>query len=147
MTTRRAIQLTESVQQTHGKLRVDREKGIIFGVKFLGTTSANRHGHAHVEGTEYAVDAIRKALPLYEGRKVCFNHPANRNAKAERQFQDLAGCLRNCRVDADGGFADLHYVKGDQLCEKLATVAESMPDQVGMSHNADGEGRVNRQRK
>ena len=48
-------------------INVDRERGIIRGVKILGTRSQN--------GRTYLAEAIGQAVPLYEGAKVNVNHP------------------------------------------------------------------------
>lgn len=143
----RTIKLTESFQLPAGNLKVDRDKGIIFDVKMGGISSKNTHGQQGVDGSEYKLEAYRAAIPLYEGRRSFFNHPAGRRARAERQFQEFAGCFRDVKVKDDGLYGNLHYVKGDPLCEKLATVAESMPEQVGMSHNATGKSHVETKRR
>ena len=57
-----------------GALRVDREKGIIFGVKICGTTSTNTHGIRGVEGTDYPIQVLRESNPLYGGINVNIGH-------------------------------------------------------------------------
>lgn len=143
----RTISLIESVQQSHGKLVVDRTAGVIRGVKYLGMESPNKHGQTDVEGTEYTREAIRESKERYNGRQVFLDHPAGRNAGAERSVRDLAGVIRECRDEDGGGYCELHYVKGTPNGELLASLAESHPELIGLSHNADGVGRRDPKRK
>src|SRR5262245_35101259 len=48
-------------------LRVDRELGVIYGVKVLGRKSGN--------GPIYPQSVTSRALPMYEGSKVNLDHP------------------------------------------------------------------------
>jgi phenylpyruvate tautomerase PptA (4-oxalocrotonate tautomerase family) len=47
------------------------------------------------------------------------------------------------RLEADGVYADLHYLTRHPLAEMIAEAAERMPEALGLSHNA--EGRTTRQ--
>ena len=49
-------------------LRVDREKGIVYGVKIIGLQSPNRTDGSN--GRRYLPEALQRAIPLYEGMKV-----------------------------------------------------------------------------
>ena len=48
-------------------VRVDRENGIIRGVRIIGLTSRN--------GRRYKPEALRQSIGLYEGVRVFQNHP------------------------------------------------------------------------
>lgn len=137
----RRIELCEAV--IDGKAHaVDRERGIISRVKVLGKESPNRHGRKDCEGTEYSDAALTTAAKLYEGRKSYIDHPANRNAKAERSFRDLAGTFKNCTAEADGVYADFHFPPKSANGQMVADWAEHDPTAFGLSHNALGTGRM-----
>lgn len=112
---------------------VDREKGVIPGVKIIGKISANNR--------EYTSDALSKAKPLYEGAKVYFDHPDKASKASTRSYRDGFGELRNIHETADGLFGDLHYNRKHPLAEQVAEDAERFPGQFGLSHNADGQAR------
>lgn len=106
--------------------RVDREAGVISGVKVLGLASRN--------GRTYDRAAVAEAAALYEGVKVNVNHPKG-PAAAPRDYQDRLGCLKNVRAENGGLFADLHFNPKHALAEQLAWDAEFSPENVGLSHN------------
>lgn len=135
------IELCEAV--IDGKAHeVDRERGIISRVKVLGKESPNKHGRKDCEGTEYSDAALTTAAKLYEGRKSYIDHPANRNAKAERSFRDLAGTFKNCTAEPDGVYADFHFPPKSANGLMVADWAEHDPTAFGLSHNALGTGRM-----
>ncbi|MGD0652819.1 MAG: hypothetical protein ABSA16_00610, partial [Thermoguttaceae bacterium] len=63
--------MTETLQEycdSRGvRMRVDREEGVIRGVKILGLESRNRRS--------YLPEALAQAARLYEDAKVNVNHP------------------------------------------------------------------------
>lgn len=108
--------------------RVDRETGVIRGVKILGFSSRN--------GREYLPEALAAAIPLYEGAKVHVNHPAGR---AARDYRDRIGSVRGVTLrPGEGLFADFHFNPKHALAEQLVWDAEHAPDRVGFSHNVEG---------
>jgi hypothetical protein len=111
-------------------LRVDRDAGVIHGVKVLGLVSAN--------GRRYSRGAIEKARPLYEGTPVNIDHPHAAQPDERRRLADRLGRLENIRATDAGLFADLHYLKSHPLAEMTAEAAERMPETLGLSHNAVG---------
>ena len=118
-----------------GRPRVDREAGIIYGVRVLGPKSANRR--------RYTEGAMRSALPLYEGAVVNVHHPRDRkNPDQARDIDDRFGSLRNVRFHNGGIHADLHVFKSHRLAGVVFDAAESAPHTMGLSHNADGHGRT-----
>lgn len=108
-------------------LRIDRERGVVRGVKILGLESRN--------GRSYAADAVARARELYEGAKVNVNH-ARGNPSAPRDYQDRIGVIRNVAFTAESGlFGDLHYNPEHALAGQLEWDAEHSPESVGLSHN------------
>ena len=108
-------------------LRVDREAGILRGVKILGLQSRN--------GRKYLPEALQEAVGLYEGAKVNVNHPKG-SPLAPRDYQDRIGAIRNVVVRlAEGLFGDLHFNPKHALAEQLAWDADHAPENVGFSHN------------
>jgi hypothetical protein len=121
-------QLHESVQQSG--LSLDREKGLIRGVKVLGLESQNRR--------RYALEAVRNALPQYEGIKVNIDHPDQPHEV--RSIRDRFGKLVNVVLGDDGVRADLLFNPSHPLAEAVCWWAENQSDCLGLSHNAIGEG-------
>jgi hypothetical protein len=116
-------------------MRVDRNAGVIRGVKVLGIESRN--------GRTYLPDAIAQAVALYDGAKVNVNHPKG-NPTSPRDYQDRIGTIRNAMVRVgEGVFGDFHFNPKHALAEQLMWDAEHAPENVGFSHNV--EAKVSRQ--
>ena len=110
-------------------LRVDREAGILRGVKILGLESRNNRS--------YLPEALARAAALYEGAKVNVNHPKG-NPLGPRDYQDRLGTIQNVSPRAgEGLFADLHFNPRHALAEQLMWDAEHAPENVGLSHNVE----------
>lgn len=120
--------LLEVVQSSPADVRVDKEAGVIHGVRILGPESRN--------GRTYSAEAIRKAVNLYENRNVNYDHPPQ--GAPERHFADRAGWLANVREVTGGLSGDLHFLKSDPRAAKLCEAAERRPESFGLSHNAEG---------
>jgi hypothetical protein len=119
--------LQEYTTVSEHPLRVDRRAGIIRDVKLLGLRSRN--------GRVYRPEALREAVPLYEGAKVNVNHPAGHPAEV-RDYRDRLGMIRQVRYEENRGlFGDLVYNPKHSLAEQLAWDAEHLPGNVGLSHN------------
>lgn len=119
--------LQEYVDSRGVPIRIDRQSGVIRGVKLLGLKSRN--------GRSYLPDALDQAAALYEGAKVNVNH-AKRHPLAPRDYQDRIGSMRNVQVRRDEGlFADFHYNPKHALSEQLLWDAQHAPENVGFSHN------------
>jgi hypothetical protein len=119
--------LQEFVHSGSERLRVDRDAGIIRGVKLLGLASRN--------GRRYRENALTDAVRLYEGAKVNINHPKG-HPLSPRDYQDRLGVVREVRFRAGAGlFGDLHFNPKHALSEQLIWDAEHAPHNVGMSHN------------
>lgn len=119
--------LQEFVDSGSQRLRVDREAGVIRGVKLLGLSSRN--------GRRYREDALVEAIGLYEGAKVNINHPKG-HPLSPRDYRDRLGVVRGVQFRAGAGlFGDLHFNPRHALSEQLVWDAENAPQNVGMSHN------------
>jgi hypothetical protein len=115
-------------------MRVDRQAGVIRGVKVLGLESRN--------GRTYLPEALAQAAGLYEDAKVNVNHPKG-NPGGPRDYQDRIGTIRHATVrPGEGLFGDFHFNPKHALAEQLMWDAEHAPENVGFSHNV--EARVGR---
>lgn len=126
-----------------GQRRVDRERGIIFGVKIAGLESKNRHG-MQTKGTKYKPGAFSKAVKLYEGAKVNVNHPDKAQPNKDRSSYDRFGKFQNVTIHKGEPYGDLHYLKSHPLAPMVTEAAEreEMADCFALSHNARGDGRI-----
>jgi hypothetical protein len=119
--------LAECVDNRAQTLRVDRDGGVIRGVKLLGLTSSN--------GRRYTEQALATAVPLYEGAKVNVNH-AKGGVHAPRDYEDRIGVVRGVQFRSNQGlFADLHFNPKHALADQLAWDAEHASENVGLSHS------------
>ena len=94
-------------------LAVDRQQGVIRGVKILGLESRN--------GRSYLPAAVAAAMPLYEGAKVNVNH---NKAGNPRPYQDRIGTMKGIVAKPDGLYADFHFNPKHPLAEQLCWDAE-----------------------
>jgi len=129
--------MTETLQEFFDSrgvaVRVDRQAGVIRGVKILGLQSHN--------GRSYLPEALVRAAGLYEEAKVNVNHPKG-NPGGPRDYQDRIGVIRNVAVRAgEGLFADFHFNPKHALAEQLVWDAEHAPENVGFSHNVQAQTR------
>ncbi len=131
-----SIMTYQSQQGGKQKLSVDRDAGVIRNVKIIGFNSQN--------GRRYSPQALKEAIPLYEGIKVNVDHP-EKGPTQQRSSYDRFGKFVNVRfVEGEGLFGDLVYLKSHPIAEQVCEAAERMPDVFGMSHNAQGEGNVDK---
>jgi hypothetical protein len=124
------VSVTESVYAPPA--RVDREVGVIHGVKILGRTSVN--------GREYTASAMQDAANRYVGMRVNIDHPEKQAIKTARGTLEQWGWLEGIEVREEGVFGDLHFLKTHPHTEPLLELAERRPDKFGLSHNADCSG-------
>lgn len=132
----KGVELVEGIDLCESK--VDRERGIVPNVKILGFKSRNPH--------DYTPGALRKAVGLYEGVSVNFDHSrapiGPDGGPPDRSYRDRFGRLKNVRfVENDGLRGDLHYNPKHPLAEQFAWDVENDPRNVGFSHRAYGHGR------
>lgn len=126
--------MKQNLQETtlsESPLAVDRETGVIRGVKILGRESQN--------GRTYSDRALREASSFYEGIKVNVDHPDRSNLNQERSFTSFIGQLDCCHVTPSGVFGDLNIAKKHADAEFVFEAAERFPKLFGLSHNAEGE--------
>lgn len=117
---------------TFQKAKVDREKGIIYGVKVLAESSRN--------GFVYPLATRQKAHTLLENLRVNIDHLTKKDAKADVPLAARFGKLVNVREGPGGTYADLRYNVKHKLAESIAYAAEELPDTLGMSINGGGRG-------
>lgn len=119
--------LLEYTDSRGAALAVDRETGVIRGVKILGAESRN--------GRLYPHETLVRARELYEGAKVNVNHPKG-SPLGPRDYQDRLGLIRNVTLVAESGlFGDLHFNPRHGLAAQLEWDAQHAPENVGLSHN------------
>ena len=118
--------------------RIDLEEGIIRDVKILGAQSAN--------GREYTAQAMRAAIPEYEGVKVFLNHPKRADMNEDRAFGDWVGILENVRYRGaesreklPGIYGDLRLRKEGKHYAEIIAAAMDFSQSFGLSHVADGD--------
>jgi len=110
-------------------VRVDRQAGVIRGVKLLGLESRN--------GRDYLPEAVAQAAVLYEDAKVNVNHPKGHPA-GPRDYQDRIGSIRQVAFrQGEGLFGDFYFNPKHALAEQLVWDAENSPENVGFSHNVE----------
>lgn len=115
-----------------GSLKIDKDQSVIKGVKILTPKSRN--------GYKYSPEAIREAIPLYEGVRVSIDHPSRETAARPRSVRDTWGTVKNVTVDhMNEMWGDLHYLTHHPMTVQLLEMAEKMPEHFGLSHNADGK--------
>lgn len=121
------IELRECLTLSESRVRVDRERGILFDVKVLGYRSSN--------GRQYDPAGIDPKL--YEGRKVCIDHVKPGQSRSSR---DTVGWLEGVTKEKTGIYAErlrLLNPRGE-FEQKLLTAAEAAPHVYGLSHTARG---------
>ena len=118
--------LQEYVDSRGANLRIDREAGVIRGVKILGLESRN--------GRVYLPEALAQAAGLYEEAKVNVNHGKG-DPLAPRDYQDRIGVIRGVAVRPEGLFGEFHFNPKHALAEQLLWDAEHAAENVGFSHN------------
>jgi len=136
----RTLLESEVINPTSSPLKIDREAGVIFGVRALGAESRNTHGERGVEATEYAESAHDDAIQLYEGLAVHIDHNLDSKTK-NRSANDAFGVTRNCHKEKDElnrtiTVGDLHYYRTHPLAERVLEDVERRIGNYGLSHNA-----------
>lgn len=119
------------VEELGAPSKIDRVNGVIHGVKIIGFES--KHGRS------YSPEAIKAAMPMYEGIPVNIDHPRPEQAGIPRPLTSRIGRLKNITYDGSGLRGDFHYLTKHVLAESVVEAAEKMPEIMGFSHNADGD--------
>lgn len=130
LTHKRFIEIASNVSVS---LRVDREAGIIRGVKLCGIKSIN--------GREYPESVLRSAIAKYEEAKAYLGHQRREERGNDRPFQDWLGVIRNARWGGDGNYGDLYLRRESGHFSSVCEAAEKFPNNFGCSHVASGSSR------
>ena len=107
---------------------IDKENGVVSGVKILGVKSRNNR--------IYPIETLRDAAPLYENAKVNVNHPDGSPTES-RKYQDRVGSIKNVTVQENGLYGDFHFNPKHPLAEQMLWDAERAPENFGFSHNVE----------
>lgn len=110
--------------------RVDRDAGVIHGVRILGRISRN--------GREYSPAALAQAARLYEGLGVNLNHADRPQSPGARNVEEGFGWLESIDIREDGVYGDLHYFRAHPQAEVIVEAAIRNPRRFGLSHHAHG---------
>jgi hypothetical protein len=110
--------------------QVDRDAGVIRGVRILGRASRN--------GREYSDAALQQAARLYEGLGVNLNHSEHPQTGGIRTVEDGFGWLESIDVRADGVYGNLHYFRAHPQADVIVEAAVRNPRRFGLSHHAEG---------
>ena len=121
---------------------VDRDKGIIYGVKIIGTDSPNTHKSGAARGTKYTPSAWRSLVRILEGMNANVNHPPKNAPGEDRKAEEGLGQYHNPREEADGVYADLHCLTTHTMWPRVAEAAEKAPGNFALSINGQGRGEV-----
>src|SRR5688572_13037016 len=95
---------------------LDPERGIIRGAKLLGARSKN--------GRRYTDDAMREAVPKYEGAKVFYDHPASAELNEDRSLRDWVGVIHNPRYESSAIYGDIHLRMKSPLFDEITELVE-----------------------
>lgn len=127
-TKQRPLPITEAFTRQPGPLKVDRERGVIYGVRVLGFSSSNNR--------RYTREGVQRAVldGHYSGTKIYVDHAPNQ--RGPRPSRDLFGKLENAHLREDGVYADLHYLTKHPLAESVVEDCERGLGLYGLSHNA-----------
>jgi hypothetical protein len=115
--------LCESAGACLAEARLDRERGLVCDVALLGPESRN--------GYRYTAEAMRQAVPLYDGRPVFIDHPESAQP-TQRKLRDYAGHVVSPRYENDRVRGDLRLVGPN--AGWLLSLIEAAPRDIGMSH-------------
>jgi hypothetical protein len=135
-----------------GTGKIDKTAHVLRGVKVLGLESRNAArvlgldsrdiGDAATKPYSYDPDAVKAAVPLYEGASVNLDHLASsydgsgrRVVQGQRSTSQRFGRLVNVRFE-DGLVADLEYLASHPMAATICEMAERMPEQIALSHHA-----------
>jgi hypothetical protein len=129
------VVLLEQVMFTR-PLKVDRQAGIIYGVKAQGKVSRN--------GYPYTDEAIRGAVRkrLFESAKVYIGHPPREDPRRERDFDAAFGRLFEVHEKPDGIYANLKFNVDHPKARQVCNDAEQGIGNFGLSLNGDGDKRA-----
>lgn len=117
--------VTESLSSKPAERRIDRERGIVYGVRVVGVKSRNRRVYPPV--------VQRDAIKIYESLPVNWDHA---KIGTDRPTKDRFGVIRNVRMEGDSTYADLHYNPFHERANEFIHAVENMPEEFALSHHA-----------
>ena len=112
--------------------RWDRERGIVFDVELMGTTSDN--------GFDYTAEAINSVIPYVEKVGSYIDHP--KTEKNERSLTERFGQFVGPYINREGKLCarEYHYNKKNPFAESFEWMLEKCPTQIGFSINGEAKG-------
>lgn len=120
---------TEDAFESIAEDRIDREKGVIRGVKLLGLRSKNKR--------TYDTKGVREsALKLLPGSPIYIDHPPT--ATTSRSYRDKFGVVGK-KVEhriGEGYFGDIHFNPKNNVAEQFIWDVLHAPNTFGMSINS-----------
>lgn len=119
--------------------RVDRENGVVYGVKILGTESRTTSGKIR---RRYSRNAMESAAKMYNGMGVNTNHPDRKTPEATRDVQDRFAWIEETELRGDGVYGNVHCLLKHPFTSVFLEAAEANPRLFGFSHNAYGPDKV-----
>lgn len=122
----------ESATYQTGGLKLDREAGIVSGVKVLGWSGK---GGQRI----YQRRAVEQALPLYDGVVVNLNHvkvSETDMSQPNRSVTERFGRIINPEIREDGLYGDLKFNRKHYWADTFIGWVESDPGAIGLSHDA-----------
>ena len=124
MTVAAPEKFTEQFADWNASVQVDREQRLIRNVALAGQKSSN--------GYVYSEQALRSAIPLYEGKPVFLDHASNPNRPHDRSTRDLAGSIVNARFESGRPRGDIRAIHSE-AGNVLLAMAEMNANDSGMS--------------
>lgn len=103
--------------------KIDREKGIIFGVSVITEGEALGHGFK-IDATTLA-GVLSCASAFADGVRVKIEHGTG--------FESIVGTLRDFRIEGPQLRADLHLIVSHEKTPSILEMAEKMPGGFGLS--------------
>jgi len=127
------MKINETVSLTLAKVNGN----IVEGVKVLGLESRN--------GRSYLREAVKKALPKYEGKWVYIDHrllsaslPPG-STEQPRGIAEKFARIINARIDETGGIrSDLKFNPRHPFCQIFLGWLETDTEALGLSHSVEG---------
>lgn len=109
------------------KEKIDKVSGVISGVSVI--TAGPAEGHDLIIDSKTLEQVKEMASQFGDGLKVRLNHPEGNGGS----IQSIVGTLKNFRVDGKQVRADLHLMKSDENYDKIFELAETQPENFGLS--------------
>ena len=118
--------VTERLAMSRPSGTIDREKGIVYGVRIVNPESGN--------GRRYPQPVLKNAIPVYEGTASYWGHRKN---PSDDNPSDKFGIHRNVREATGGGLeSDLHFNPKHPHAEAFLWACENNPSLYALSHHA-----------